>query len=90
MRHFRSFAVFVVASLVLAACSSGGGSSASAGASTGALKPIRLQLQWFPQAQFAGYFAALDKGYYKDEGFDVTILPGAVEIVPASVGCRGC
>ena len=53
------------------------------------LKPIRLQLQWFPQAQFAGYFAALDKGYYKDEGFDVTILPGAVEIVPATVVAGG-
>ena len=54
-----------------------------------ALKPIRLQLQWFPQAQFAGYFAALDKGYYRDEGFDVTILPGAVEIVPATVVAGG-
>ena len=53
------------------------------------LKPIRLQLQWFPQAQFAGYFAALDKGYYRDEGFDVTILPGAVEIVPATVVAGG-
>ena len=60
----------------------------SVGPST-ALKPIRLQLQWFPQAQFAGYFAALDKGYYKDEGFDVTILPGAVEIVPATVVAGG-
>jgi NitT/TauT family transport system substrate-binding protein len=85
MRNFRVVAVAVVAVLVFAACSSGAGSSAGAGGSSGALKPIRLQLQWFPQAQFAGYFAALDKGYYKDEGFDVTILPGAVEIVPATV-----
>jgi NitT/TauT family transport system substrate-binding protein len=53
------------------------------------LKPIRLQLQWFPQAQFAGYFAAKDKGYYAEEGFDVTILPGAVEIVPATVVAGG-
>ena len=74
-----------------------GSASASAAAE---LKPIRLQLQWFPQAQFAGYFAAKDQGFYKDEGLDVTILPGAVEIVAchgrrrwtarnsASAGCR--
>jgi NitT/TauT family transport system substrate-binding protein len=77
--------VTLAAMLVIAACSSGGGASPSAAA----LKPIRLQLQWFPQAQFAGYFAALDQGYYRDEGFDVTILPGAVEIVPATVVAGG-
>ena len=49
------------------------------------LTPIRLQLQWFPQAQFAGYYAAKSLGYYEEEGFDVSILPGAVEIVPAVV-----
>ena len=70
-----------------AACSSGG--SGSPAPARAALKPIRLQLQWFPQAQFAGYFAALDKGYYKEQGFDVTILPGAVEIVPATVVAGG-
>ena len=64
--------------------------SASASASAPAeLKPIRLQLQWFPQAQFAGYFAAKDQGFYADEGLDVTILPGAVEIVPATVVAGG-
>ena len=85
MRNSRVVAAFVVALFVFSACSGGGG---GASPST-ALKPIRLQLQWFPQAQFAGYFAALDKGYYKDEGFDVTILPGAVEIVPATVVAGG-
>jgi NitT/TauT family transport system substrate-binding protein len=53
------------------------------------LKPIRLQLQWFPQAQFAGYFAAKDQGFYAEEGLDVSILPGAVEIVPATVVAGG-
>ena len=33
--------------------------------------PVKLQLQWFTQAQFAGYYAAVDQGYYKDEGLDV-------------------
>ena len=88
MRNFRVIATFAVAMLAIAACSSG--TSGPSGSITNqVLKPIRLQLQWFPQAQFAGYFAALDKGYYRDEGFDVTILPGAVEIVPATVVAGG-
>ena len=35
-----------------------------------------------PQAQFAGYFVALDKGFYADENLDVTIVPGGPDIVP--------
>ena len=53
------------------------------------LIPVRLQLQWVAQSQFAGYFAALDKGFYKDMGLDVTILEGAVEIVPQQVVASG-
>ncbi len=49
------------------------------------LTPVRLQLQWFTQAQFAGYYAARDLGFYNDVGLDVTILEGGVDIVPASV-----
>ncbi|MBD2100901.1 ABC transporter substrate-binding protein [Leptolyngbya sp. FACHB-261] len=40
-----------------------------------ALVPVRLQLKWFPQAQFAGYFIAKQKGYFQDEGLDVELLP---------------
>jgi NitT/TauT family transport system substrate-binding protein len=83
MRHRRFAALFAAALMALAAC------TGSASPSPAQLTPIRLQLQWFPQAQFAGYFAALEKGYYRDEGFDVTILPGAVEIVPATVVAGG-
>ncbi|TSA87520.1 ABC transporter substrate-binding protein [Deinococcus detaillensis] len=36
---------------------------------------VRLQLKWFPQAQFAGFFVAQAKGYFKDEGLDVQLLP---------------
>jgi len=49
------------------------------------LIPVKLQLQWFTQAQFAGYFAALDQGYYALAGLDVEILEGGVDIVPATV-----
>ena len=49
------------------------------------MTPVTLQLQWFTQAQFAGYYAAVDQGFYEDLGLDVEILQGAVEIVPITV-----
>ena len=80
MTFRKVLAIVATAAVVLIGCSAAPGGSSSA-----AKTPVRLQLQWFPQAQFAGYFAALDKGFYADEGLDVTILPGAVDIVPATV-----
>lgn len=47
------------------------------------LSSIKLQLQWLPQAQFAGYYVALDQGYFEEEGFDdVEIVPSGGDIVP--------
>ena len=43
---------------------------------------VKLQLQWVTQAQFAGYFAAVDKGFYAKNCLDVTIIEGGVDIVP--------
>ena len=43
---------------------------------------VKLQLQWVTQAQFAGYFAAVDQGFYEDEGLEVEILEGGVDIPP--------
>lgn len=60
-----------------------------AASSTAELTPVRLQLQWVTQSQFAGYYAALEQGFYADEGLDVTILEGAVEIVPQQVVASG-
>ena len=37
---------------------------------------LTLQLKWVTQAQFAGYYVAKDKGFYKDVGLDVTIKAG--------------
>lgn len=50
---------------------------------------VRLQLQWVTQAQFAGYYAALDQGFYEEEGLDVTILPGGPDIAPPQVLAGG-
>lgn len=53
------------------------------------LTPVSLQLQWFVQAQFGGYYAAKDLGYYEDECLDVTILEGGLDIVPQTVLAQG-
>lgn len=41
-----------------------------------AAEKISLQLAWKHQFQFAGYYAALDQGYYRDAGLEVTIVEG--------------
>jgi NitT/TauT family transport system substrate-binding protein len=53
------------------------------------LEPVSLQLQWFTQAQFAGYFAAQDQGFYEDMCLDVDIVEGGVEIVPQTQLANG-
>lgn len=47
---------------------------------------VRLQLQWAPQAQFAGYFAAVEQGYYDAAGIKLTIVPGGPDVVPQAAG----
>ena len=50
---------------------------------------VTLQLKWVTQAQFAGYYVALDKGFYAEEDLDVTIKPGGPDIGPAQVLAGG-
>jgi NitT/TauT family transport system substrate-binding protein len=86
------FATLISAVLVLAACGTVDNPStpsAGGGPSGGALTPIKLQLQWFYQGQFAGYIAAVDKGFYKEQGLDVQLLEGGVDIVPQTVLAQG-
>lgn len=54
-----------------------------------ALTPIKFQLKWVTQAQFAGYYAALDQGYYKDAGLDVTLQIGGPNINEVQVVAAG-
>lgn len=70
MRSFQFVSLVIVVALVLTGC---GGSNAPQAPT---LTPITLQLQWVTQAQFAGYYVALDKGWYREEGIDLTIIPG--------------
>ncbi len=86
MRTVRRAFVFVLLSLLalaLVACNTGGEEESAE------LTPVTIQLQWVTQSQFAGYYAALEQGFYRDEGLDVTILEGAVEIVPQQVVAAG-
>ncbi len=73
--------VLTIAALVLAAC--------APAAAPAEMTKVTIQLQWVTQSQFAGYYAAKAKGFYADEGLDVTIKEGAVDIVPQQVLASG-
>ena len=80
--------------MVLAACGDDGGTagtSGTSGAPEECTEPdsVRLQLQWFAQSQFAGYYVAKDLGFYEDQCLEVEILEGGVDIVPQQVLATG-
>jgi|HigsolmetaAR202D_1030399.scaffolds.fasta_scaffold00079_15 ABC-type nitrate/sulfonate/bicarbonate transport systems, periplasmic components len=63
--------------------------AADAPAASGAPANVTLQLKWVAQAQFAGYYAALDQGFYEAENLNVTIRPGGPDIAPEQVVASG-
>jgi NitT/TauT family transport system substrate-binding protein len=84
----KAFALGAIVAFVVGACSSSPAASTGASGSAapgGALTKIRFQLQWVAQAQFAGYYAAIDQGYYRDQGLDVQVLLGGPDINPMQV-----
>jgi NitT/TauT family transport system substrate-binding protein len=83
------FGILAVALLAFAACSSAATSAPSGGTAGGAPTKVRFVLQWVPQAQFAGYFAAIDQGFFKDAGLDVSIINGGPDINPMQVVASG-
>src|SRR5678815_592572 len=62
---------------------------ALAAAGVQAQDKLTLQLKWVTQAQFAGYYVAKDKGFYKDAGLDVTVKAGGPDINPSQVIAGG-
>jgi NitT/TauT family transport system substrate-binding protein len=86
MRKRWVVGALTVAALAATAVTVGTASRASAAPK---LTNVTLQLKWFPQAQFAGYYAALEKGYYKNAGLNVTIKSGGVDIIPEQVVASG-
>jgi NitT/TauT family transport system substrate-binding protein len=96
-------ALGMVLALAAAACGGGGATNAPASAGQGTpgpgtaappstaaeLVPVKLQLQWVTQAQFAGYYAAVDQGYYEEAGLDVEILIGGPQVNNVQVVASG-
>jgi NitT/TauT family transport system substrate-binding protein len=78
-----------VALLALAVVSLGACGGDDGGGGGGDKEKVTLQSKWVVQAQFAGYYAALDQGFYDDENLDVTIRPGGPDIVPEQVVLGG-
>jgi NitT/TauT family transport system substrate-binding protein len=60
-----------------------------AAGSAQAADDVTLQLKWVTQAQFAGYYVALEKGFYEEENLNVTIKPGGPDIAPPQVIAGG-
>ena len=99
-RSFLTAALCLFSALLIVACAAPAPSAAPAESSSGEMAgemgsdcaemtPVSLQLQWVTQSQFAGYYAALDQGFYAEQCLDVTILEGAVDIVPQQVVASG-
>ncbi len=76
----------VVAAITLSACST---SSTPSSSSSAGLTHVTLQLQWVPQAQFAGYYAAVAQGFYEKYGLDDTTKAPGTDPVPIDVLASG-
>ncbi|MFY1701738.1 MULTISPECIES: ABC transporter substrate-binding protein [Micromonospora] len=95
-RRNRPITIAATLTAVLLAASACGGmsdgpseSAAEAAKNCETTTKVRVVLQWVAQAQFAGYYAAKEKGYYAEECLDVTIQEGGVNIVPQQVLSAG-
>ncbi|HVL64431.1 MAG TPA: ABC transporter substrate-binding protein [Actinomycetota bacterium] len=101
-RWWLVFGALVVAMAFVVAGCGGDDEEGAPGADTGAQTDggddgeapretanVTLQLKWVTQGQFAGYYAALEQGYYEEEGLNVTIRPGGPDIVPEQVVLGG-
>ena len=90
MKRRTSWSAAIVA-LAVAGLALWGGltTRATAAPASAKLDKVTLQLKWVTQAQFAGYYAALAKGYYKAAGLDVTLKQGGPDIIPEQVVASG-
>ena len=89
MRRGKWFLLAAIGVAVFGFALAGCGGGDDEGAGNGELDKVTLQSKWVVQAQFAGYYAAKEQGFYEDEGLDVTIKPGGPDIVPEQVVAGG-
>jgi ABC-type nitrate/sulfonate/bicarbonate transport system substrate-binding protein len=74
-RHLRHALLILVTALV--------------GLPAEAADSVSLRLKWIPQFQFAGYYVALERGFYKEAGLDVAINPGGPDVSAVQMVAAG-
>ncbi|HEX2861072.1 MAG TPA: ABC transporter substrate-binding protein, partial [Lacunisphaera sp.] len=70
------FIPIILSVLVILGCAGCGKKPAEPATSAPGQVKIRFQTDWYPQPEHGGYYQALAKGFYREEGLDVEILPG--------------
>jgi NitT/TauT family transport system substrate-binding protein len=81
--------ILVLAALAVAAAAVAAGLGMSRAQAAPKLTKVTLQLKWVTQSQFAGYYAAVEKGYYKNLGLDVRLKVGGPDVTPEQVVVSG-
>ncbi len=89
MKHRRYWVGGIAALIIVGTVWVAGAGAAPATHSKAAATKVTLQLKWVTQAQFAGYYEAVAKGYYKQAGLDVTLKVGGPDITPEQVVAGG-
>jgi len=82
-KTFLVLTLVALAALILARCGKDNGHIDKQ------LTEVSMRLEWYPQAQFAGFLVALDKGWYEDEGLSMEILPAGPDIKPVNTVASG-
>jgi NitT/TauT family transport system substrate-binding protein len=80
-RSYLAGVVLLLSALFAIGCHRGSSASATEPGSAAGLTRITLQADWYPQPEHGGFYTALVKGYYQDEGLDVNIQPGGPYLV---------
>src|SRR5438270_1684534 len=78
----RKKSIVALAAILLVAVAAAAALGISRAQAAPKLTKVTLQLKWVTQSQFAGYYAAVAKGYYKNAGLDVTLKVGGPDITP--------
>lgn len=103
-KHIAIIMTVFVLVLSLVACGSDAGSEAPAeetaptedndatedsAVQNGETEPVEVVLNWFPQPEFGGIYAAQEQGFYEEAGLDVTITPGGPQVSPVQIVAAG-
>jgi NitT/TauT family transport system substrate-binding protein len=87
IRGLLGIALTLLLALLAAAC--GGGGNQGGGSASGGLTPVTFRLDWIVDGSHTCYFAALQQGFFRDEGLDVQILEGAGSGTTANLIANG-